>query len=274
MDKTARIEKYLFEFFSSRFDTLDLFYRSTHRDRTSGIYRLNDGNLLMDFIISIHGNIEEHFFSEKLIPKKFASPEALLSKLEEFRKYLEENQYLIDQNINGERTSYIIHTLQGINEELTEAIRYVKKIYDFEGNIIPYEELKYKLVTNNIPDFINILKSILASVSYSISHNSEGFHHSNVHLILKLLGFDIISEELTNNGRIDAVIRFSDNIYIIEFKFDENEDKSIDALYQIKHKDYALKFRVEQKKIYGIGVSFSTVAKNINGYIFEELDEV
>jgi hypothetical protein len=271
MNKIARIEKYLFEFFSSRFETLDLFYSTTHRDRSYGIYKLKNGNLLMDFIINIHGNIEEYFFYEKLIPQKFPSPETLLRKLDTFGKYLEENQYLLDENIEGENTSYIIYTTQGIKDELIEAIEYVKIIYDYEGGIIPYEELKYKLIVNNIPDFINILKSILASVSYSIVHHSEGFHHSNVHLILKLLGFDIISEELTNNGRIDAVIRFSDKIYIIEFKFDESQNKSNEALEQIKEKEYALKFLVENKKIYGIGVSFGIATKNINGYIYEEL---
>lgn len=228
----------------------------------------------MDFIISIHGHIEEFFFSEKLIPQKFASPEALLLKLEIFGNYIKENQYLLEENMDGENTSYIIYTLQEIKEELLEAIKYVKRIYDYEGNIIPYKELKYKLIVNNIPDFISILKSILASVSYSIAHNSEGFHHSNVHLILKLLGFDILSEEQTNNGRIDAVIRFSDKIYILEFKFNEDQDKSLEALNQIKQKEYALKFLVENKRIYGIGISFGTTIKNINGYVYEELVNV
>ncbi|MDH6254219.1 hypothetical protein M2347_003946 [Chryseobacterium sp. H1D6B] len=54
----------------------------------------------MDFIISIHGNIEEYFFSEKLIPQKFPSPEALLLKLEAFGNYLVENQYLLEENMD------------------------------------------------------------------------------------------------------------------------------------------------------------------------------
>jgi hypothetical protein len=137
--------------------------------------------------------------------------------------------------------------------------------------VIPYQELRYKLITKNVPDFIDILKSILASVSYAITKTQEGFFHSNVHLILKLLGFEIISEEQTNNGRIDSVIRFSDIIYIVEFKFNENEDLSNEALQQIKDKEYALKFAYEKKDILGIGVSFSKDNRNINGFKFEKL---
>lgn len=271
MERVKIIEKYLFDFFSSRYEHIDNFYKSTHRDRQYGIYKLKNGNILMDLIINIHSNIEEKFYSKNLIPQNFATPEALLYSLDAFKKYLNDNQKYLDYNYNEDNTDYIISDLQNIKEELIQAIDYVKRIYDYDDSLVPYQELRYKLITNNIPDFISILKSILASVSYSITKTQEGFFHSNVHLILKLLGFEILSEEPTNNGRIDAVIRFSDKIYIIEFKFDIHEDLSEDALKQIKDKEYALKFIVEKKQIFGIGVSFSSAVKNINGYIFEQL---
>lgn len=272
MDKIKRLEKYLFDFFSSRFEDLDDFYRITHRDRQYGIYKLEQGNKLMDFVISIHGNVEEQFFYEKLIPHKFATPDALLTALDLFKKYLNENQKYLDINIDGENTDYIVREIQRIKNELVQAIDYTKIIYDYEDTVIPYQELRYKLITNNIPDFIKILSSILASVSYAISHAQEGFFHSNVHLILKLLGFEILSEEMTNNGRIDAVIRFSDKIYILEFKFNKNQDLSNEALQQIKNKEYALKFNIERKDIFGIGVSFGKDKKNINGFQTEKLN--
>ena len=271
MDKIKRIEKYLFEFFSSRYENIDLFYRSTHEQRQWGIYQLKDGNLLMDFIISIHGNIEEQFYYEKLIPQKFASPEALLASLEGFKKYLNANQKYLDKNSKEDHVSYLVTTTQHIKNELVQMIDYTKTIYDYEDTVIPYQELRYKLITHNISDFIAILRSILASVSYLIAKTQEGFFHSNVHLILKLLGFEILSEETTNNGRIDAVIRFSDKLYIVEFKFSDNDDLSSDALKQIKDKEYALKFTVEKKDIFGIGVSFSKKTRNINGFVEEKL---
>lgn len=275
MYRIKQIEKYLFEFFSNRFENLDAFYRSVRRDRNVehfGIYAHEEGYKLMDLLTSIHGNIEEEFYSEKLIPNKFVTPAALLLALERFKVFLNDNQKYIDVNYIGEKTSDIIYEIQRIKDELVQAIDYTKTIYDYEDTAIPYQELRYKLITNNIPDFIAILKSILASVSYAIAKTQEGFFHSNVHLILKLLGFEVISEEMTNNGRIDAVIRFSDKFYIVEFKFNKNEDLSDKALQQIKDKDYALKFRIDKKEIFGIGISFSEDTRNINGFISEKLN--
>jgi hypothetical protein len=266
MDKIKRIEKYLFDFFSNRFDDINITYRATHRDRKFGIYKLKQGNKLMDFLISIHGNIQEQFYFENLIPHKFATPEALLSSLDSFKEYLNENQHYLDMNMDGENTDDTVREIQHIKNELIQAIDFTKIIYDYEDTVIPYQELRYKLITNNIPDFVEILRSILASVSYAITKTQEGFFHSNVHLILKLLGFEILSEELTNNGRIDAVIRFSDKIYILEFKFNKNDDLSNEALQQVVDKEYALKFAFEKKEIFGIGISFSKDTRNINGF--------
>jgi hypothetical protein len=230
MDKTERLEKYLFDFFSNRFEYLEAFYWPTHKDRQYGIYKLKEGNKLMDFLISIHSNIQEQFYFENLIPHKFATPEALLSALDGFKRQLNDNQKYLDINLNGEDTSYIITVIQEIKNELIQAIDYTKTIYDYEDTVIPYQELRYELITNNVTGFIQILKSVLASVSYAISKTQEGFFHSNVHLILKLLGFHILPEETTNNGRIDSVIRFSDKLYIVEFKFNDNDDLSDEAL--------------------------------------------
>jgi hypothetical protein len=274
MDKIKRIEKYLFDFFSNRYEDLDEFYKSTYRDRKWGIYKLENGSRLLDFLMSIHSIVEVQYHFKNLIPHKFATPEALLSSLDAFKKFLNDAGYqkYLDENFKGENTNYMVNGIQNLKNELIQMIDYTKKIYDYEDTIIPYQELRYNLITHNIPDFITILKSILASVSYAITKTQEGFFHSNVHLILKLLGFEIISEEITNIGRIDATIRFSDKIYIIEFKFNKNEDLSAEALQQIKDTEYALKFTVEKKEIFGIGISFGKETRNINGFKVEQLN--
>ncbi|WEA01838.1 PD-(D/E)XK nuclease domain-containing protein [Mucilaginibacter sp. SJ] len=137
--------------------------------------------------------------------------------------------------------------------------------------MIPYYELRYALMMRDIPSFIRTMKSVLASVSYSISKAKEGYFHSNVHLILTLLGSHVLSEEETNIGRIDAVIRFTDVIYIVEFKFGDNKDLSAEARDQIKEKQYAQKLNLERKVILGLGISFDEAKRNINGFTFERL---
>ncbi|WP_442591934.1 PD-(D/E)XK nuclease domain-containing protein [Pedobacter sp. AW31-3R] len=271
MTKIEKLEKYISDFFSERYEDIDIFYWTTHKNRHYDIYKLEQGTKLMDFVIGIHGNIQDNLNAKHLIPHKFVTPDRLFNFLTAFKAYLNDKQYLLDLNIKGEDTDYIIVKIQEIKDDLVQMIDYSKQLYDMEDRLIPYQDLRYNLITKNIPAFVDILKSILATVSYAIAKTQEGYFHSNIHLILKLLGFEIISEELTNNGRIDAVIRFIDIIYIIEFKFSNTKDLSKSALEQIKEKKYAQKFLVEHKEIIGIGVSFNDVNRNIDGFVSERL---
>ena len=79
------------------------------------------------------------------------------------------------------------------------------------------------------------------------------------------MGFDIISEESTNIGRIDAVIRFSETIYIFEFKL----GTSLEAITQIKEKKYYEKFIIEKKEILLVGVGFDSENRNISDIQYE-----
>ncbi len=267
MTKIEKIEKYMSSFFLERFEKIDSFLWATHKQRTWGIYKLKRGEELMDFVMGIHGNVADYLHFENLIPFKFVTPERFFIFLSDFKNYLNDRQHLLDINTQGDDTDYIITIIQGFKDDLVQMIDYVKQLYDMEDTIIPYQDLRYNLITRNVPGFIIILKGILSSVSYAISKVQEGYFHSNIHLILKLLGFEILSEELTNNGRIDAIVRFTDLIYVIEFKFVNNHDLSKTALQQIKDKKYAQKFLVEHKEIIGIGISFDEIERNINGPI-------
>lgn len=265
------IEQYLRDFFSERFEFLDFFYRAVHKQRTWGIYKLNHGTKLMDLIISIHARVEDNLHFDHLIPQQFATPDKLFQYLNELKIFLNSQQYLLDANEQGEDTDHIIVDLQRIKDDLVAMVDYVKKIYDQEEAFIPYQELRYQLITKNVHGFVSTLKSILASVSYAIAKVKEGHFHSNVHVVLKLLGFEIIAEETTNLGRIDAVIRLSDLIYIIEFKFGKDKDLSGEALQQIRDKRYAEKFLLDKKEIIGVGISFDEANRNINGVLYESL---
>ena len=271
MNKIERVEKYLHDFFSNRFEDFDFFYKVTYRDRTYGIYKLEHGPKLMDLLHSIHGIIEDNFNFKKLVPHKFATPDMLFVALNGFKKKLLDNQKFITPNLKGEDTDYIISEISQIKDDLINAIEYSKQIYDYADAIIPYQELRYHLIKRDINKFIKTLKSIFSSVSYSITKDKEGYYHSNIFLILKLLGFEILAEEETNTGRIDAVIRFIDTIYILEFKFHNTTDLSQTALKQIKTFKYADKYYVEKKVIYLMGISFSKKEKNINGFKSEKL---
>jgi hypothetical protein len=271
--QNKKLENYIYEFFSPRSDELNMFYRSVHQNRRFDVYPLKNGNKIMDFILSLQSNVEEKFFFKRLIPQQFPTPKSLLNALTNFKIYIEENQKLVEPNLDGEDTSYVVSYLMNFTYDLINMIDYCQEVFDSEETIVPYQELRMNLIQKNIDDFIRNLKSILASVSYAINKTKEGYYHSNVHLILKLLGFDIISEEETNVGRIDGVIRFTSIIYIVEFKFDNAKESSELALEQIKENKYYEKFLIDNKDIIGIGIGFSDKERNISGYSHDILSE-
>ncbi|MBU0763880.1 MAG: PD-(D/E)XK nuclease domain-containing protein [Bacteroidetes bacterium] len=82
---------------------------------------------------------------------------------------------------------------------------------------------------------------------------------------MKLLGFEIETEILTCDGRIDAVIKTENYIYVIEFKLGSAQE----ALQQIKKKQYALKYKTEQKEIVLMAIEFDVEKKNIGEYLLE-----
>jgi len=266
MNQVVKIERYIQEFFSNRYSDYKMFYQDEHKHRRVGMYQLKEGTSLMDFLIGIMGNIEDRIYVGKLVPQIFATPDKLIEYLKGFKSYLNENQKLLDINVDGENTSYVIHQLQTIKTDLVEMVDYLILIYDTEDIKIPYQELRHSLISKNLDAFFKDMNSILASVSYPIIHTKEGYLHSNIHLILKLLGFDIVSEDLTNVGRIDAVIRLANHIYIMEFKLGTSDE----AIAQIKEKKYYEKFIIEKKDIILVGVGFDNNNRNIGDYKFEE----
>lgn len=84
---------------------------------------------------------------------------------------------------------------------------------------------------------IKLMKGIFKNISYTTAPDKnshiedlEKYYHSIFYLSLKLLGYNIDSEILTIDGRIDAVIATRDFIYVLEFKMGDAES----AMAQIK----------------------------------------
>jgi hypothetical protein len=98
---------------------------------------------------------------------------------------------------------------------------------------------------------------------------SERFFHSIIHLIFKYLGVFINSEVSTSMGRADSVVQTPTHIYIFEFKYNRSGKA---ALTQLLKNNYADKYRASGKKLVGLGVNFSHLTRQINGWQIKELD--
>ena len=115
--------------------------------------------------------------------------------------------------------------------------------------------------------FMRKLEAQFADTSYQIQGNAEKDFQYAMHLILTLMGEDVRVEYPTSNGRIDILIRTKDYIYIFELKI--NQTAAI-AIEQINHKVYTRPFADDPRKIFKIGVNFSTQDRCINDWMVEE----
>ena len=80
---------------------------------------------------------------------------------------------------------------------------------------------------------------------------------------MELLGEYVQAERCTSNGRIDLFLQTKEYIYIIELKINNTADA---ALQQIEEKGYAKSFVNDPRKLFKIGVSFSTENRRIEDW--------
>ena len=123
--------------------------------------------------------------------------------------------------------------------------------------------------------FSDTFTSLFASIPYNnyVKNNIgeyEGYYASVFYAYLAASGFNIIAEDVTNSGRIDITLLLKKQIYIIEFKLSKEKSKTNTALEQIKAKEYAFKYKDQNKNIYLLGIEFNTEDKNISSFEWEK----
>lgn len=123
--------------------------------------------------------------------------------------------------------------------------------------------------SNNIEKFLSHLKILFKGIAYPLIDDKEKYYHSIFYLVVKMLGFNIESEVLTIDGRIDCVLKTEKIIYIIEFKIG-NTKKAID---QIKEKGYHLKYVSDKRQIQLLGIDFDTETKQISEWILVDVEK-
>lgn len=93
-DLENELSEYVSEWMDVRWQEWRNFYKSIDHDRKTGIYRLKQGERLLDYLISIMENIGVHLDMEKgqhLIPSKFSSVNQFAKFLQNFMQYLRGN---------------------------------------------------------------------------------------------------------------------------------------------------------------------------------------
>ena len=134
----------------------------------------------------------------------------------------------------------------------------------------PYS-LKYMLSDlqeGNADSFLTRLTSLFASIPYPEGRapQYEGEWSRQLYLILSLMGAYTSCEVHMATGRADCVAQTADYIYVFEFKLDAPIEE---AMKQIDDRGYTIPYTADQRKLYKIGVVFSTEKRNIADYRIE-----
>ena len=81
-----------------------------------------------------------------------------------------------------------------------------------------------------------------------------------------MLSFNVQVERATSQGRMDVTIQTRDYIYIFELKLDGTAEE---ALQQIKDNQYSRPFQTDGRKLYKIGVNFSSKTRTVEKWVIE-----
>ena len=129
------------------------------------------------------------------------------------------------------------------------------------------EQLADAMDNGNVKQLRKVMETFFAGISYEVHHKDESNFQNILFAMFRLLGYYISAESHTNDGRIDAVAETEKFVFIFEFKLDE--DKT--ALSQIRDKEYYRKYELSKKKIFLIGINFSSEKGQITDWQTEEV---
>lgn len=115
----------------------------------------------------------------------------------------------------------------------------------------------------HVEAFMNRLQAFFADSDYQLTGKLEVYFQNSLLMLFKLMGFYVQVERHTSSGRMDVTIQTQDYIYIMELKVDKSAEV---ALQQIEDKQYAAPFAADSRKLYKIGVSFSSETRKIEEY--------
>ncbi len=169
--------------------------------------------------------------------------------------------------IKGYDEDFQMYRLGFPNREVKHGfLNYLMRYYTPVGSETPMmliSRMTRDIRSGNPESFMTRLDALFARTNYQIQADCEKDFQYAMYIIIELMGEYVETERTTSNGRIDILIKTKDYVYVIEIKTDSTPDE---ALAQIEEKGYARPFTDDHRKIFKIGVNFSTSARRIDGW--------
>ena len=121
----------------------------------------------------------------------------------------------------------------------------------------------------NVQGFLTRLQAFFADMDFTLTSKGgyEAHYHNILYLVFKLMGFYTQVEYHSSRGSADVVIQTPGYVYIIECKLDR---PATEALQQIETRGYATPFAADPRRLFKIGISFSSETRGVEEYLVEE----
>ena len=157
------------------------------------------------------------------------------------------------------------------NEEVRSSfVKFLFRNYKGVNNADRTVELADALEDGDIDGFIDSVNALFASIPYQIiPKENENYFSSLMHVLLKTLGYMVLSELSTYKGRADAVIKTKNFIYIFEYKM--APIPAIEGINQIKTKGYADEFMSDPRKKIAVSIVIDKEKRCVSEYLCEHV---
>jgi hypothetical protein len=125
------------------------------------------------------------------------------------------------------------------------------------------------LTTQDFELFRDVFNSLFAKIPQDyFVENREKFYHAIIFLAIDMFGFYIEIEKNAGRGRLDAVLKIPEGIFLLEFKLDKSAEE---ALAQIKDRAYYNAFKADGRAIFLLGINLNSQKKEIDEIAVEKV---
>ena len=156
------------------------------------------------------------------------------------------------------------------NREVREGfVKYLVPYYapkNENNSLFSIEMFVEEVERGDAEGFMRRMEAFFANGDYALMGDKELYFHNAVYVFFSLLGLYVEVERHTTNGRMDILVQTKDYIYIFELKIDQSADA---AMKQIEEKGYAKPFVADPRKLFKIGLNFSTEKRCIDDWRVE-----
>lgn len=186
--------------------------------------------------------------------------------------FLYQSGYLSIKGYDPDFDQYIIgfpnkEVRYGFSESLIK--NYIEEDIGFNNDIFR-RSVVTAIKEDNPEILLTHLQDFLRKIPYPDADPDkypEWYYQNLLYAILATCGLNVQTEIRTSDGRIDFVVFSPKSIFIFEFKLNKSAEE---ALSQIDEKEYAKKFSFENRKIWKIGVNFSSEKRTVDEWKIEK----